>query len=128
LKHITQSIEHASSYAPTTMEYGVTLPNGCQLTHGQAANVKKPFADIPVEMHELAPGGDSRLYAGQFGIIPFDASLRLPRHVHISVGREQPGPQQDRAASTDQDTGMSPAVTTATSTAKLTSSLIDAHR
>jgi hypothetical protein len=80
------------------MDYGVFLPNGCQLTHGQGANVKKPFADIPLEMHELAPGGNSRLYTGQFGIIRFDASLRLPRHVHISTA---PGPQDNHGGASN---------------------------
>ena len=73
---------------------GVLLPNGCRVAHGQGTNVKRPFSDIPVVMHELDGGGfpgQSRAYCGQFGFIPFDASLRLPRHVHIGISHQPPG-------------------------------------
>ena len=72
---------------------GFLLPNGCRLTHGTAANVKNPFPAIPLTMHELSPGAtlaapsDRR---GQFGFIPFDHRLRLPRHVHVTMaGRDE---------------------------------------
>lgn len=66
---------------------GVLLSNGCRITHGEGANVKKPFPQIPVVMHELNAGSISSTassYRGQFGFIPFNHLLRLPRHVHIS--------------------------------------------
>ena len=62
---------------------GVLLPNGCRVTHGEGADVREPFADMPVVMHELAVGGAAQ-YRGQFGFIPFKADWRLPRHVHIT--------------------------------------------
>ena len=63
---------------------GVLLPNGCRVTHGTGANVKEPFPDIPLVMHELSPGDDGATsFRGQFGFIPFTDQLRLPRHVHI---------------------------------------------
>jgi mannose-6-phosphate isomerase-like protein (cupin superfamily) len=79
--------------APHT--YGITLPNGSNIVHGRGANIKTPFTDIPVIMHELLPGqpkaqnldhihSASRSYAGQLGFIEFTTEYRLPRHVHIS--------------------------------------------
>ncbi len=65
-----------------TIELGLLLENGCRIVHGEGANVKRPFADIPVVMHELSAGGEP--FAGQFGVIPFEASLRLPRHIHMA--------------------------------------------
>lgn len=75
--------------------YGITLPNGSSIVHGRGANIKTPFSDIPVIMHELSPGrrkaqnldsanSVSRSYAGQLGFIEFTTEYRLPRHVHIS--------------------------------------------
>ena len=66
----------------TAAGLGLLLPNGCRIVHGDGADVKRPFADIPVVMHELSAGGEP--FAGQFGVIPFDASLRLPRHIHMA--------------------------------------------
>ena len=63
------------------MSTGVALPHGCRVTHGSGANVKTPFPDIPLVMHELHAGGGS--FGGQFGFIPFTDRLRLPRHVHL---------------------------------------------
>lgn len=69
----------------TTHKYGIILPNGCTIVHGDGANIKHPFTDIPVEMHELDPGGNlGRTFAGQFGFIEFSTEFRLPRHVHIA--------------------------------------------
>src|SRR4051794_9412331 len=80
--------------APHT--YGIILPNGSSIVHGRGANIKIPFSDIPVIMHELSPGRQSqaqeydrgqpisRSYGGQLGLIEFTTDYRLPRHVHIS--------------------------------------------
>lgn len=67
-------------------EPGVLLPNGCRIVHGEGARVRRPFADIPLVMHELSGGAgrDGGGFAGQFGVIPFTAALRLPRHVHLA--------------------------------------------
>lgn len=70
------------------MTLGVELPNGCRIVHGTGANIRAPFADVPLEMHELHagtndPGGLS--FRGQFGFIQFTEAVRLPRHVHISA-------------------------------------------
>ena len=72
--------------------YGITLPNGCTIVHGDGANIKHPFTDVPVVMHELDPGGNSdRSFAGQFGFIEFSTEFRLPRHVHIAPAAEDAG-------------------------------------
>lgn len=44
----------------STPSYGVTLPNGSQIAHGLGAEVKNPFIDIPVTLHELSPGYPDR--------------------------------------------------------------------
>lgn len=67
---------------------GFLLPNGCRITHGTGGTIKSPFADIPLTMHELYPGGTlpaPSALRGQFGFIPFDHQLRLPRHVHVTM-------------------------------------------
>lgn len=72
-------------------ELGVVLPNGCRIAHGNGTNIKKPFSNIPVVMHEVDRGDipiRGRSYCGQLGFIPFDESLRLPRHIHIGTSRQ----------------------------------------
>jgi hypothetical protein len=67
-----------------TVSHGVLLPNGCHVVHGTAAAIKQPFAELPVIMHELHPGGGVP-FAGQFGFIPFRQEFRLPRHIHVGT-------------------------------------------
>ena len=67
---------------------GFQLPNGCRITHGTAGTIKTPFKTIPLTMHELYPGGTlaaPSALRGQFGFIPFNHELRLPRHVHVTM-------------------------------------------
>lgn len=67
---------------------GFLLPNGCRITHGTGGTIRSPFTDIPLTMHELYPGGTlpaPSALRGQFGFIPFDHRLRLPRHVHVTM-------------------------------------------
>jgi hypothetical protein len=83
-------------------EYGITLENGSRIVHGTGASIKVPFKDLgfPVEMHELSAGSKTTTknreasFAGQFGFIEFDTSIRLPRHVHIAPVSEEDGPQR----------------------------------
>lgn len=65
-------------------EVGVTFDNGCRITHGFGANIKKPFSDIPLTMHELSPS-NTKGFTGQLGFIPFSTELRLPRHIHMNA-------------------------------------------
>ena len=51
-------------------EVGVTFSNGCRITHGHGANIKKPFTDIDLTMHELSPN-NSKGFTGQLGFIEF---------------------------------------------------------
>jgi quercetin dioxygenase-like cupin family protein len=86
-------------------QHGIVLAkhNNTTITRINAANSKSPFLSvgIPVTMHELShgfappnqtsqsvfpsvsPPSDVR-FSGQFGIIDFDTTIRLPRHVHIA--------------------------------------------
>ncbi|KAL6248498.1 hypothetical protein RBB50_004753 [Rhinocladiella similis] len=66
--------------------HGISLSNGSTITHGIGANIKRPFSDVPVVMHELDPG--TRSFAGQLGFIEFSTEYRLPRHVHIAPADE----------------------------------------
>ncbi|KAK3721994.1 hypothetical protein LTR37_002810 [Vermiconidia calcicola] len=69
-------------------DVGVTLSNGCRITHGRGANIKKPFSDIDLTMHELSPG-NQKGFRGQLGFIEFTPELRLPRHVHMDASKER---------------------------------------
>lgn len=66
-----------------TTDVGVSFPNGCRITHGSGANVKRPFKDIDLTMHELSPS-NSKGFKGQLGFIEFDVDCRLPRHIHMT--------------------------------------------
>ncbi len=70
----------------SSQDYGIKLPNGSTITHGEGANIKQPFTDIPVVMHELDAGVNS--FAGSLGFIEFSTEHRLPRHVHIAESQE----------------------------------------
>jgi hypothetical protein len=79
----------------SSASYGITLLNGCTIVHGNGANIKRPFPEIPLDMHEMNPGGSAGTkFAGQFGFIEFSTDFRLPRHVHIAPPSETPGPEQ----------------------------------
>lgn len=89
---LTPRLVYNMSFRKAAARLGFSLANGCRITHGQGANVKKPFSNIPVEMHELDAGdapGTGKAYCGQVGFIPFDESLRLPRHVHVGILRDE---------------------------------------
>ena len=69
-------------------DVGVVFPNGCRITHGDGANIKKPFSDIDLTMHELSPGNTNGFH-GQLGYIEFTAELRLPRHIHMDASKQK---------------------------------------
>ncbi|KAF7195356.1 hypothetical protein HII31_03248 [Pseudocercospora fuligena] len=68
-------------------ELGYTFPHGCRITHGEGANVKKPFEDINLTMYELSPFNDKG-FKGQLGYIEFNTEYRLPRHIHMTIDKE----------------------------------------
>lgn len=71
-------------------DVGVSLANSCRIIHGQGANVKQPFPDVPsLTMHELLPGGTSAPFSGQLGFINFTTSIRLPRHIHMDISKQK---------------------------------------
>jgi len=72
----------------STNSVGVIFDNGCRITHGHGANIKKPFSDIPLTMHELSPS-NSKGFTGQLGFIPFTSELRLPRHIHMDAEKKK---------------------------------------
>ena len=69
-------------------EVGVTFDNGCRITHGHGANIKKPFSDIDLTMHELSPS-NTKGFQGQLGFIEFTSELRLPRHIHMDASKKK---------------------------------------
>lgn len=81
-------------------DHGFTLSNGTRIAHQAGAVTKTPFTDLgfPVDMHELTANKSTTLdpeterpisFAGQLGLIDFDTSVRLPRHVHIAPPDEK---------------------------------------
>ena len=69
-------------------DVGVVFSNVCRITHGHGANIKKPFSDIDLTMHELSPGNDKG-FQGQMGFIEFISDLRLPRHIHMDASKQK---------------------------------------
>ncbi|ETS79750.1 hypothetical protein PFICI_09603 [Pestalotiopsis fici W106-1] len=67
---------------------GYRFSNNCRITHGSGANVKKPFPEMNLTMHELVAGSTKR-FAGQLGFIEFSTDLRLPRHVHMDLDKKR---------------------------------------
>lgn len=83
---------HEAQIMATDFDYGVKLNCGAVIIHGDGANIKKPFEDMPLVMHELSPGnlGDNKgfcSFGGQLGFIEFNTDIRLPRHVHIGPNK-----------------------------------------
>ncbi|KAK3052229.1 hypothetical protein LTR09_006821 [Extremus antarcticus] len=72
----------------SSAEVGIMLDNGCRITHGNGANVKKPFSDIDLTMHELSPSNKNG-FRGQMGCIEFTSDLRLPRHIHMDAAQKE---------------------------------------
>ena len=69
-------------------DVGIVFSNGCKITHGKGANIKKPFSDIDLTMHELSPG-NNKGFQGQLGFIEFTSELRLPRHIHMDASKQK---------------------------------------
>ena len=69
---------------------GVQLANGCQITHGNAANVKRPFPDMMpgLTMHELS-ARNTIGFQGQLGFIQFNPDIRLPRHIPMDASKQK---------------------------------------
>ncbi|KAK4553767.1 hypothetical protein LTR86_009265 [Recurvomyces mirabilis] len=74
----------------TSSQTGVLLSNGCRITHGDGANVKKPFPDMmpDLTMHELTASSKTA-FKGQLGYIEFDTDIRLPRHIHMDASKQK---------------------------------------
>jgi len=81
-----------ASAAPQTPEYGILLPDGSRVVHGTGVNVRPAFPpelDIPGTLHLFSVGhaadpDATPAFRGAMGYFPFDRSMRMPRHVHMS--------------------------------------------
>lgn len=82
LSYVSQN----SNMAASGQVKGYPLSNGCRITHGQGALVKKPFPDMALTMHELT-AGSAKGFSGQLGFIEFDTTCRLPRHIHMDMNK-----------------------------------------
>lgn len=78
-----------------SFEYGIRLPHGTRIMHGEGVNTKNALpSDLGItgKLHVFNEGhaGDPSIpcFKGAFGVFPFDTTIRMPRHVHISVGTE----------------------------------------
>ena len=87
-----------------TADHGFTI-NGSRICHQAGSITKTPFTELgfPVNMRELSSNASTTLdqethrpvsFAGPFGLIDFDTSVRLPRHVHIAPPHEQQSSKQ----------------------------------
>ncbi|KAH8881295.1 hypothetical protein GQ53DRAFT_832487 [Thozetella sp. PMI_491] len=79
-------------------EYGFLLPDGSRIVTGSGVHVRSAFPpdlDIPGTLHMFSVGNandaDTPCFRGPMGFFPFDTTMRMPRHVHMSTG---PGPQR----------------------------------
>lgn len=72
---------------PFREHMGVTLPNGCRISHGSGAQVKKPFADVDITMHNFSLK-NANAFSGQLGFMEFTSEVRLPRHIHMDLERK----------------------------------------
>lgn len=70
----------------SSRDVGITFSSGCNIAHGEGANVEKPFQDFDLTMHELSPSS-GKGYRGQLGFIHFTTEYRLPRHIHVSIDK-----------------------------------------
>ena len=80
--------------APTPApEPGVVLHDGVtRVVHGSAVDVRSAFPPelgIPGTLHLFTKGraggeASSPAFCGAMGVFPFDTSMRMPRHVHVS--------------------------------------------
>ncbi|KAF2772228.1 hypothetical protein EJ03DRAFT_217014 [Teratosphaeria nubilosa] len=74
----------------TATPTGVLLSNGCRITHGNGADIKKPFPNLvpDLTMHELC-GQHKKGFSGQLGFIDFNTDIRLPRHIHMRADKSK---------------------------------------
>ncbi|KAH6645316.1 hypothetical protein BKA67DRAFT_110403 [Truncatella angustata] len=75
--------------------YGIELPHGSRIMHGKRVNTRNALPaelGVPGTLHIFNEGhaGDQAIpcFGGAFGVFPFDTTVRMPRHVHISLGAE----------------------------------------
>ncbi|KAJ9144188.1 Leucine-tRNA ligase [Pleurostoma richardsiae] len=74
--------------------WGFLLRNGSRIVHGSGVNVRSAFPpelNIPGTLHLFSPGHAADpatpTFRGAMGYFPFDTSMRMPRHVHVSTGQ-----------------------------------------
>lgn len=91
----------------TTSGWGVLLPNAnnSRVVHGTGANIRSAFPpelNIPGTLHMFSPGqagdptGNTPVFKGAQGYFPFDRSMRMPRHVHMAVEKDEAGKEVRR--------------------------------
>jgi len=77
----------------TSPAWGFVLRNGSRIVHGAGANIRPAFPPdlgIPGTLHLFSPGaagdstGSTPTFKGAMGYFPFDTSMRMPRHVHMT--------------------------------------------
>lgn len=69
-------------------DLGYHFPNGCRITHGTGANVKKPFDFMSLIMHTFTITS-AKNFHGQLGYIEFTTEHRLPRHIHMDLEQKK---------------------------------------
>lgn len=72
---------------PFHEQMGLIFPSGCRISHGSGAQVKKPFADVDVTMHNFSLK-NAQAFSGQLGYMEFTSEVRLPRHIHMDLQKQ----------------------------------------
>ncbi|KAH7389184.1 hypothetical protein BKA64DRAFT_758369 [Cadophora sp. MPI-SDFR-AT-0126] len=82
----------------TTFNYGFLLPSGTRIIHGEGSFVKDaypPELNIPATLRILNPGHaidpTTPRWSGSMGIVEFNTTVRMPRHVHLAAKRHGSG-------------------------------------
>ncbi|EXJ94484.1 hypothetical protein A1O1_02880 [Capronia coronata CBS 617.96] len=78
-------------------DYGFTLPDGTIIAHGEGVLTKQAFPpelQLPGTMHVFSPGHETDpsvpCFQGPAGILDFDTTCRMPRHVHMTTNTSKP--------------------------------------
>ncbi|PVH72886.1 hypothetical protein DL98DRAFT_609475 [Cadophora sp. DSE1049] len=82
----------------TTFDYGFLLPSGTRIIHGDGSflrNAYPPKMNIPATLRILNPGHTidptTPSWSGSMGIVEFNTTVRMPRHVHLAAKKHGTG-------------------------------------
>ncbi|KAH7318949.1 hypothetical protein BKA65DRAFT_482479 [Rhexocercosporidium sp. MPI-PUGE-AT-0058] len=90
------SIVHSQN--ATSFQYGFLLPSGTRIIHGTGSFVRDAYPlelNIPATLRILNPGHTvdptTPSWSGSMGIVEFNTTVRMPRHVHLAAKKRGKG-------------------------------------